>query len=695
MEITPNEPMTEFQRILSQYRNEDFITDPFEPLNICYTAIQSSLSEFDCYEEVLFHAAEERGILEQCKESWEMISKPLKRVRAVLSLIDEAEHDQATADKVSALAIMCGIGKSTAIGYKIKEVIERNDGHGLLVLTDRTDRLYDYVTPKENPSLRAFFDAHRRLYTIKEQENISEANRMQDKTPVLLMTIQRYFSLTKEEAQRYLKWEGGDRPLIIIDERPPLREIINITRKEINNVASALADGISDKADQVEKQWCREQWEIVRSRLDTVIEGYESRYPEKKRSFSMYKKTTSGLTEDDDRFFRFIRKNLSSLKQYEQGSALKQLQAIYRIEMWGCIYQSERGNRYSNRFSMMVDNQELVHNIGAKAIILDGTATIHPDYKQDYIHIVRADRYPDAQRRLDGLTLHFVNVSSSKRKIVKQDRGSKRKELIASYIQTLKPPKNQDDFKATSIPIFTYQNIEKFFVRQEFENVEHFGNIKGRNDFREHRLLAQIGLHRCDPLFYLTYDLYSRRERLNQLLEMPDEQSCAYIEDIASNKSSDPETMYAMMLEDIEQNFFRSAIRNSSEYDDIQVDYWIFCNTKQHVKLLRLAEDRYSPLGAEVIFHSTPDMIQVQKALDRNTAKPTAIQKFYSWLDTLPSGKTFTRADVIKGAGISASSFDHMREPGSPVYSMLRSMSIKKGHYKLYTNHKTMSTTKE
>ena len=684
MRTNPNTLIDELQASLTTYPSEDYATASGEPLKLCYEAIQSDLDSLDRYQDILFQIAEEKGVLDQCKECWQMLVKPLKRIRAVLSLIAQEEHNSETADKVSALAIMCGIGKSTAIGYKIKEVIERNDGHGLLVLTDRTDRLYDYVQPRNNPALRTFFEEHPKGYTVKEQENLSEANRMQDKTPVLMMTIQRYFSLSKEEAQRYLKWDGGDRPLIIIDERPPLREIINITRREINNVATALADGISDTADQTEKQWCRHQWEIVRSRLNTVIENYECRYPDKPKSFFTYKKQTPGLTEDDERFFRFIRKNMNSLKNYDHGNALKQLQAIYRIEMWGAIYQNEKGKRYSNKFSMLVDNKELVHNLGAKVIILDGTATIHPDYRQDYIHIMNAAQYPDAQRRLDGLTLHFVHISSSKRRIVKYDRGNKRKDLIASYIQTLKPPTEQENFDASQIPLFTYQSVENFFSRKDFENIEHFGNIKGRNNWGDHCLLAQVGLHRCDPLFYLTYDLYSHRERMDQLLEMPNEQSAAYIEDIAASKTDDTDTMYAMMLDDIEQNFFRSAIRRSTEYDNIRVDYWIFCNTKHYGKLIEMAKRRYELLGAIVTPHDTPSMIRVQNIMARNAKEPTTAQKFAKWLAPFPSGHVFSRADAIKGAKIPAKAFDHLREPNSPMHDELCSMSIKtkKGYYK-------------
>ncbi len=68
---------------------------------------------------------------------------------SVLDLINEVAADRDHIQDISVLPLMCGTGKSTAISYKIKETIEqaKETGHGLLIITDRVDRMDDYMHP--------------------------------------------------------------------------------------------------------------------------------------------------------------------------------------------------------------------------------------------------------------------------------------------------------------------------------------------------------------------------------------------------------------------------------------------------------------------------------------------------------------------------------------------------------------------
>lgn len=42
------------------------------------------------------------------------------------------------------LSIPCGSGKSTALTRLISEVLARNDGEGLIIVTDSVDRMKEY-----------------------------------------------------------------------------------------------------------------------------------------------------------------------------------------------------------------------------------------------------------------------------------------------------------------------------------------------------------------------------------------------------------------------------------------------------------------------------------------------------------------------------------------------------------------------
>lgn len=70
----------------------------------------------------------------------------------ILQLINDIKSDPKRKKEITVLPIMCGSGKSTAISYLIRQTIENASvtGNGLLVVTDRIDRLEDYMHPYDN-----------------------------------------------------------------------------------------------------------------------------------------------------------------------------------------------------------------------------------------------------------------------------------------------------------------------------------------------------------------------------------------------------------------------------------------------------------------------------------------------------------------------------------------------------------------
>lgn len=144
----------------------------------------------------------------------------------VLALINETQHDPDHLNDVSVIPLQCGMGKSTAISKKIREVIENLDedgnGDGLLVVTDNVARMKAYLQcddPGYEPELFAFLEKNMTKITVMTHDNVIEAAIRMCETPVLLITTQRYFNmLTINEIDRdYLCWKGGRRTLILID----------------------------------------------------------------------------------------------------------------------------------------------------------------------------------------------------------------------------------------------------------------------------------------------------------------------------------------------------------------------------------------------------------------------------------------------------------------------------------------------
>ena len=155
----------------------------------------------------------------------------------VLDYIHAVASDTKTADKVSVLPLLCGSGKSTALTMLIKETIQRiekalkteeadskssnekegseQDFDGLLIVTDSKERVRKYWSPEtENENIsqktREFIEEHKDKWvtTITEENKADEG--IQQYTPVLCITTQRFFGWSREDIIRHLEWRTGE-----------------------------------------------------------------------------------------------------------------------------------------------------------------------------------------------------------------------------------------------------------------------------------------------------------------------------------------------------------------------------------------------------------------------------------------------------------------------------------------------------
>ena len=594
-------------------------------------------------------ALEEYVWIAQLKD--EDLYEPPEPIQSVLQLINESATDEANRHFIDLLGISCGIGKSTAISWKIRDTLNRNDGHGLIAITDDIKRLNGYLTPQDE-KLRQYLAEQNEQITLMSASNVSEAQLRQHQTPILLMTTQRFLSTSNDRFSQYLTWQGGDRPLILVDEHVPLREIAIISLADINDIATMLEQGVSNAVNQVEKRWCTEQWEQTRKRLSTELKRLESARPEERVSSCFYFNPKQSMTDDDLRFWQFIRSNTASFMEFKNGQTLKRLEQVYRIEKEGAMYQGRRDSDYSNKLATMVNHRLRFTALNAKTIILDGTADLHPDYQQDYIHRVDIAKYPSLHRRLDHLTIRIFNVPTSKRRLLDKENGEKLKQCIADKIM------RKVGAEAENTPIFTYSDTEHFFRKAGFKRVEHFGNIKGSNDYRDEHLIIQIGLNRCEPLYYEAYALYLDSQRIAQLPTMTQEQGADAIKLVTRASNTIENLMNRLLLVDIEQNLYRSAIRKADCTQD--VEYWMFFNTEYHRELIRMMKERYEKIGARVMPPEDLTGFRELKSLTRKTEKPTTIQIYSKYIDSKPSGFEFTRGDILQDTGITNSAFSSM-----------------------------------
>lgn len=107
---------------------------------------------------------------------------------------------------------------------------------------------------------------------------------------------------------------------IIFDEKPYLSERRSIGMKELNDIATALLDGIDDTANQNDKDWLIDEWNIVKSSIRSSFVDCENANTDIERR--SWHERAEQMTSDDDRFFKVIdrykkgidRKNINARK---------------------------------------------------------------------------------------------------------------------------------------------------------------------------------------------------------------------------------------------------------------------------------------------------------------------------------------------------------------------------------------------
>ena len=114
---------------------------------------------------------------------------------------------------------------------------------------------------------------------------------------------------------------------------------------------------------------------------------------------------------------------------------------------YGIFHYSGENRYYRSSFSITVSNQDKLMDLGAKVIVLDGTADIHPDYADKKLTTLY--EFGSLERRLDGLTIRFVDCTTGSSKL---GQDAEYLEAILDHIETICPNKQET-------VIFSYKDI--------------------------------------------------------------------------------------------------------------------------------------------------------------------------------------------------------------------------------------------
>ena len=160
------------------------------------------------------------------------MNEEIKTFTEMLNHVIDTDKDTST---VTVLPAQCGIGKSSSISYVIYRMLHTWNG-AVLVVTDRNDRLSEYLYGNNVPQyMRDYFSNKSNLICTLTAQNIKDEIARKHEVPILLMCTQRFFTLSRDEVQAITDKYIPKRA-IIIDERAPLSETIEISYAEFSDI---------------------------------------------------------------------------------------------------------------------------------------------------------------------------------------------------------------------------------------------------------------------------------------------------------------------------------------------------------------------------------------------------------------------------------------------------------------------------
>lgn len=597
---------------------------------------------------------------------------------SVSAFLDEHINKPVTDyNSIDVFPLMCGMGKSRYITQLISDRLTGRDNSGLIIVTDSVDRLNNYVA---GDMLTEYISRNRERLAILNSGNIREQLQTLHSKPIVLMTTQRYFALTVDAIQQLTSYDYGMRDKIIFDEKPYLFETRRVDIAALNRIDTAIKSALDDTTNQAAKAEMITEWESISGYLQSALQANERENTDYKREryFLANREITPALKYVEP-FYDLVNKdsNIRKINSYNP-TVTKDLESVHRIFTEAAIVSQKikgksKDNKYDNYYMVVIDNLPKLIGIGAKVYVLDGTADISPEYQIGYCNLVNCSQF---RRDLSNLTIKIVDTNTSKTKLTKRESG-KHVDAIIDSVKAMPEPYQV---------AFTYKDISKRF-ESEFPQVNYFGNIKGRNDYRETKNIVQVGLNRFPDLVYLLYANAISQAKDRYQFDTNNKYCISYdYWHTANCRVLDGETINRIMcnsiLADIEQNLLRSKIRNTDNQD--KVTYTIYYNSlaDDYYYLTNRIIKRYEKLGAMVELVATPKEICSYLINKYQPDKDTRAQKIIDWLYSQPQGATFRTSEMLGAVNLTQKQFDKLKKTNSNIKKIFDSMRTeKKGYY--------------
>lgn len=539
----------------------------------------------------------------------------------------------------------CGLGKSTLIKCILHNLVNVFDAHifeggtdiltvdnfGAIVVTDKLDRLED-IQSYRNLKDRCYFMKYDKQdeYVIYKNSKIEfeEQLSLQFKYPIVLLSTQKYFKMTKEERSMLYKWSGGERKIKFIDEKPYIIQPHVIDERYLTDINVALEKLHKNE----DKEFLIDYWKKVYQKFDNLRDVYTA--------YDCNWISGNGKSEllniaTDKKFFNILEENVSK-KVYDDITKLKD------ISKNGCLFIASN-DKYSDntrQFILIENNTDKFDTDKCKNIIFDATAY----FDNHYTISEKYELFKENDDKDTDINIHNIQVGTSQNSLKTKENliGT-----ISAYINT-----NLD----SNILVATHgkkSGIYQQFARKlDTNELIYFGDIKGKNDWQDKDTMVHVGFNRKSNYVYLaTYialtECYKNWNKIYNADEIYDDiQNIINAEKGLFVNAKMHEIMRSDLIVDTIQNLMRIRCRHFSNTNFCQI--YLICS-----KMYEEVVDRIGYCVNAKVIKYTPPIFDEMKTMDRKPIEgkeKTNPQILLEYFNSIEKGTVLKMKDIMKGS---------------------------------------------
>jgi len=272
------------------------------------------------------------------------------------------------------------------------------------------------------------------------------------------------------------------------------------------------------------------------------------------------------------------------------------------------------------------------------------------------------------RRDLSNMAVTFIDMNTSKTNMAK-DTAHRDLAGMVTYLQQI--------YGESNGAIFTYE-AQEGNLRRIVENrglagrmlIQHFGNIKGGNAYRQLAHIAQIGLFARTPLEYLCQALALNPERLNEFRALAPDDGNQWVRMNTVGQEWYDDVQTRIVLADTEQNLFRGTIRDARCTE--QYNYYVFCKKEVHSRVFDAMRARYPEVHMRWI--DAPLDIRLNKI--RESRRDSVAKKFIAWYDALMPEMEFTMQDIQAALSIKYEQIKEARKNNRDLDELFKTIKI-------------------